>query len=155
MTPGPGTYTHNKGESVLLTVTADAGFVFEGWSGDATGKINPLTVVMDKDKTIGAGFTALVYAPMNLTGERIENRSLSMAEYIARLTWSAHPDNINITGYRITRLEGNGEVTLGVVDASNFMFEEAGVAESGELTYRVYAVRGDGYESDPAVVTIR
>jgi len=154
VTPAPGTYTYDKGETVVLTAMADSGFVFDGWSGDARGTANPLTVVMDDDKTIGAGFTALMYAPTNLTGERIENRSLSMAEYIARLTWSAHPDNINITGYRIARLEGNGEVTLGVVNASTFMFEEAGVAESGNLTYHVYAVRGDGYESDPAVVTI-
>ena len=152
--PAAGTYTYEKGETVTLRVVADAGFVFDGWSGDATGTANPLTVVMNTDKTIGAGFTALVYAPMNLSGERIENRSLSMAEYIARLTWSAHPDNFDITGYRVTRVEAGCEMTLAVVGGAIFTYEDFSVPQSGDLTYRVVALRADGHESDPAVVTI-
>jgi formylglycine-generating enzyme required for sulfatase activity len=41
-----------------LTATADAGFVFAGWSGTASGADNPLTLLVDADKTIGADFIA-------------------------------------------------------------------------------------------------
>ncbi len=45
-----------KGTSVVLTPVAEAGYEFTGWSGDASGSANPLTVVLDSSKTIKAGF---------------------------------------------------------------------------------------------------
>ena len=41
---------------VTLTPDADPGWVFSGWSGDATGNDNPLEVTMDSDKAITATF---------------------------------------------------------------------------------------------------
>ncbi|MBL8728038.1 MAG: DUF4082 domain-containing protein [Planctomycetes bacterium] len=55
----PDQATFYPGSSVELTATPDAGYSFSGWSGDATGMVNPLTVVMDADKTITATFTAI------------------------------------------------------------------------------------------------
>ncbi|MDB6131952.1 MAG: Integrin alpha beta-propellor repeat protein, partial [Verrucomicrobiales bacterium] len=52
---GAGDYT--TGVTATLTATPDAGYVFTGWTGDAGGTANPLTVVMDSKKTIGATFT--------------------------------------------------------------------------------------------------
>jgi uncharacterized repeat protein (TIGR02543 family) len=39
-----------------LTATADAGWEFEGWSGDVTSSDNPVNVLMDSDKTVTATF---------------------------------------------------------------------------------------------------
>jgi uncharacterized repeat protein (TIGR02543 family) len=52
---------------VLLTATPDAGYEFAGWSGDATGTDNPLTVTMDANKDITASFTAIAIPNYTLT----------------------------------------------------------------------------------------
>ncbi|MCX6868535.1 MAG: hypothetical protein NTV46_20480 [Verrucomicrobia bacterium] len=40
-----------------LTATPIPGYLFTGWTGDATGAANPLSVLMDSDKTVSATFT--------------------------------------------------------------------------------------------------
>jgi len=52
--PAGGTY--NAGTEVKLTPVPDAGWTFNGWSGDLSGYSNPATIVMDTDKTITATF---------------------------------------------------------------------------------------------------
>lgn len=53
----PNQATYAYGSSVQLTVTANTGFTFTSWSGDATGTNTPLTVVMTGNKTITANYT--------------------------------------------------------------------------------------------------
>jgi uncharacterized repeat protein (TIGR02543 family) len=52
----PDKVSYLSGESVVLTATADEGFVFDHWSGDLSGSDNPETIVMDSDKTVTAHF---------------------------------------------------------------------------------------------------
>ncbi len=63
--PDQATYDH--GTNVQLTATADPGWAFGGWSGDASGFTNPLTVSMTSNKSITATFTLHIYA-WNKTG---------------------------------------------------------------------------------------
>lgn len=58
-TTGAGAFL--PGSTVQLVVTVDPGYVFTGWTGDATGADNPLTVLMDSDKTITANFIPDVF----------------------------------------------------------------------------------------------
>lgn len=44
------------GETVKLTAVPGLGSVFAGWSGDATGNKNPITLTMDNDKNVVANF---------------------------------------------------------------------------------------------------
>jgi uncharacterized repeat protein (TIGR02543 family) len=44
------------GTTATLTAVPAAGYVFTGWTGAASGTINPLSLVMNSDKTIGATF---------------------------------------------------------------------------------------------------
>ena len=53
--------THNENSSVSITATADAGYEFTSWSGDASGTDNPLTVSMNGNKTITANFIRTQY----------------------------------------------------------------------------------------------
>ncbi|MCX6872206.1 MAG: SUMF1/EgtB/PvdO family nonheme iron enzyme [Verrucomicrobia bacterium] len=52
--PGAGGYVQNS--TATLTAIPDAGYVFSKWTGDATGKANPLSLLMDSNKTITAVF---------------------------------------------------------------------------------------------------
>jgi uncharacterized repeat protein (TIGR02543 family) len=47
----PGTTAH-------LTASPSPGYVFTGWTGNASGATNPLPILMNADKTIGATFSA-------------------------------------------------------------------------------------------------
>jgi uncharacterized repeat protein (TIGR02543 family) len=51
---GGGEYP--PGSTAVLTATPDPGYVFTGWTGDASGTDNPLSVLMDSGKSIGATF---------------------------------------------------------------------------------------------------
>jgi uncharacterized repeat protein (TIGR02543 family) len=55
-----GTFTgggiFDLGASATLTATPNPGYRFTGWTGDASGTVNPLTITMDADKTVGATF---------------------------------------------------------------------------------------------------
>jgi uncharacterized repeat protein (TIGR02543 family) len=43
--------------TATLTATPSPGYLFASWTGDVTGTDNPLSVLMEADKTIGATFT--------------------------------------------------------------------------------------------------
>jgi uncharacterized repeat protein (TIGR02543 family) len=53
----PNQVGYNNGDIVELTATANSGYTFDSWSGDATGNVNPLNVTMNGNKTITANFT--------------------------------------------------------------------------------------------------
>jgi uncharacterized repeat protein (TIGR02543 family) len=57
----------SENTEVILTATPDAGYEFAGWSGDATGTDNPLTITMDANKNISASFTAIAIPNYTLT----------------------------------------------------------------------------------------
>ncbi|CAL2105085.1 putative repeat protein (TIGR02543 family)/predicted secreted protein (Por secretion system target) [Tenacibaculum sp. 190524A02b] len=71
--PNPTNGTYDDGTSVVLTATPDAGYQFDGWSGDATGNTNPLTITMDADKNITAMFSKIQY---ELTIVKVGNGSI-------------------------------------------------------------------------------
>jgi uncharacterized repeat protein (TIGR02543 family) len=51
---GAGTYA--PGTSATLIATPSPGYRFTGWTGDASGTDNPVTLLMDSDKSVGATF---------------------------------------------------------------------------------------------------
>ena len=55
--PAPGTYSYSLGTSVAVTALPASGATFTGWSGAASGTTNPVSVVMDVNKTLTANFT--------------------------------------------------------------------------------------------------
>jgi len=57
--PSPGSYDYAPGTQVAVTAIPNTGYQFNGWSGDASGTTNPITVTMDDDKMIAANFAAI------------------------------------------------------------------------------------------------
>ncbi len=58
----PDQPTYNHGTSVQLTATPDPTWNFVGWSGAATGTTNPVSVLMDANKSVTATFALNAYA---------------------------------------------------------------------------------------------
>jgi hypothetical protein len=52
----PNSGSYDAGNQIKITATPKDGFRFVQWGGSATGNTNPLSVLMDMDKTITANF---------------------------------------------------------------------------------------------------
>jgi uncharacterized repeat protein (TIGR02543 family) len=55
LNPTGGVY--DSATVVIVTATADSGYVFDSWSGDRSGNTNPLSLTMDSNINITATFT--------------------------------------------------------------------------------------------------
>ena len=60
-----GTGSYLSTTTATVTATPSAGYLFGSWSGDASGSTNPLTLLMDTDKTVGANFVEDTRDPDN------------------------------------------------------------------------------------------
>jgi len=59
---------YNYGTEVELTAWPASGWLFDGWSGDLTGMVNPQTITMDANKTITATFIEMEPETVYLDG---------------------------------------------------------------------------------------
>ncbi|WP_345127718.1 InlB B-repeat-containing protein, partial [Hymenobacter antarcticus] len=88
----PNAASYASGSTVSLTAAPAVGFTFAGWSGDATGSANPLSVSMSSNKTITATFTAVATTTytltVNTTGSGTVVRSPNAATYASGSTVS-------------------------------------------------------------------
>lgn len=57
--PSPGYHTYDYGTEVKIRAIVDSGYKFNGWSGDASGTSNPITITMDEDKSVIATFSKI------------------------------------------------------------------------------------------------
>ncbi|MFN8178071.1 MAG: FlgD immunoglobulin-like domain containing protein [bacterium] len=113
VTKDPDQPAYPCGASVQLTPVASSGFAFTGWSGDATGADDPLTVVMNADKTITATFTDIATAVAeSLLGEGrtleiFPNPSKAGGTHVvfrAPATGSVEVSVVDVTGRLVRRL---------------------------------------------------
>ncbi len=103
----PVLVSYTSGASVLLTATANTGYTFTGWSGDASGSVSPLTVIMNSNKNItanfvltGSGFTLNVVAN---NGSVLKNPNLLSYTSGASVILTASPNS----GYKFTGWSGD------------------------------------------------
>lgn len=62
VSPSSGTY--DEGTSVTLTASAASGYVFDHWSGDASGTSSTTTITMSSNKSVAAHFTSAPGIPL-------------------------------------------------------------------------------------------
>ena len=68
--PAPGTYIHEPGTEITITAFPFDGYRFIIWSGDASGETNPITIIMDSDKSILAHFVPKYTGDGDDTGKK-------------------------------------------------------------------------------------
>ncbi len=83
---GTGEYAPSEGP--LITAMPSAGYRFENWTGDFSGTTNPLTIVMDSDKTVGATFVEDTRDPDND----------GLTNYQELVTYGSNPDLADTDG---------------------------------------------------------
>jgi hypothetical protein len=103
----PAQPTYDIGSTVQLTAVPDFGSVFTGWSGDVTGAVNPVDLVMSGDKSVTATFDidhtlapsilSVTDVPLDQGGKVKLRWSASSLE-----TTSTNPDRV-VTQYFIWR----------------------------------------------------
>ncbi|MBD3414301.1 MAG: hypothetical protein GF421_07725 [Candidatus Aminicenantes bacterium] len=153
--PSPGVYGMDQGIEVEVTAFPDLEYVFNGWSGDASGDQNPLSLIMNADKNITALFLEdIPEPPLNFTGQKEEEGSSTQKEYLNHLTWSSNPVNTDVESYRIYEQIDGKEEMLDEVSADTSEYLRWGVDQDKLYIYSLSAVNSRGVEGDRAVTTV-
>ncbi len=102
------------------------------------------------------GVSVLPHAPSAFSGQRINNSSVLLQQYINRLTWQANPLNRDISLYRLYVSQG-GEawVVLSELGADSLGYDHKGVSGQGNYSYRLTAVDNSGLEGVAASLEIK
>lgn len=96
-----------------------------------------------------------IYAPLDVSGIKVENRSVTQKEYINVLKWAANPLNRNIAKYRIYQVESGGETLLAEVGSSTFEYFHRKVEKNRAYKYSIVAVNLKDRVGTPAIVSIK
>ncbi|MGL1884989.1 MAG: InlB B-repeat-containing protein, partial [Reichenbachiella sp.] len=72
---GGGTF--DEGSTIQLTASPNSGYQFVGWSGDASGLSNPLSVTLNGNKSISASFTLIPTGDCELVVYQMEDGTIS------------------------------------------------------------------------------
>lgn len=153
--PAPGAYPYDEGSSASVQAVAAAAYQLDFWSGDASGSANPVTVVMNGNKSIQANFTRVVKPPLSLTGEKLANRSVSMVEYVARLRWGANTANSGTITYRVYQIENGTATAIGDVPAGTYEYFVRRLQQTRAYRFGMTAVNSQGWESDMVEVAVQ
>ncbi len=122
---------YDRGTVVTLTATPNAGLVFNGWSGGATGNANPLAITLMENRNIVASFGI----------------ELPVALDIAGLTWTLGGD-APWAGQTVTTKDGVDAAQSGAITHSQQSWMETTVSGPGALSFfwKVSSSSGDYLE---------
>jgi len=95
-----------------------------------------------------------VYAPLNFTGSRNENRALFYRENVIVLEWQENPLNENIQGYRIYEIIGEQRTLLAETSAQTFSYMLRNMDKDKSYQFALTAFDGDNKEGEAAFLTI-
>jgi chitodextrinase len=138
-TISPASGIYDGGSEVTLKATPESGWSFVEWSGDTTGKTNPITITMDSDKSITARFSTPPTAQISLNSTTVkigEGASFSAEG-------STDPDN-NIVSYDWDF--GDGKTASGITATHSY-------SQGGHYTAKLTVRDSDGL-SDTSEVEV-
>jgi len=156
--PHPGKHKYRNGMMIFIQAIPETHYYFSNWTGDVpqrNEKDNPLQLTLYSDRSIKANFIRVIYAPLNFSGEKVLNRSLSLFEYINVLKWQPNPDNKNITKYIIYQVDEEKKILLAEVNASIHEYWHRGLENKKTYTYALVAVNNEGRKGEAAFFTVR
>ena len=102
------------GDPATLTASPDPGYIFSSWTGDASGSVNPLTLGMDSNKTVGATF-APDFSDADTDG---------LSAYLEATIYGTDPTKADTDGDGLTDAWEVGRGRVSIV-AGNFTWAQA------------------------------
>ena len=108
LNPSGGVY--DEGTNVILTAQAASGYVFDHWSGDASGTSSTTPITMNSDKSVTAYFTQTTHTlstSVSPSGSGSVNPSSGNYEAGSTVTVTAHP----ASGYEFDYWSGDASGT--------------------------------------------
>ncbi|WP_345156543.1 InlB B-repeat-containing protein [Pontibacter saemangeumensis] len=141
------------GSSVTLTATPAAGYAFAGWSGDATGAANPLSLTVSSDLSITATFTQVQQTSFTLavitsgSGTVTKNPDQESYDPGTELTLTATPT----TGYEFVGWGGDASGSANVVTLT--MNADKAVTASFTEKLTTLRINAGGIQKDIAGIT--
>ena len=141
VTKSPNTATHASGSTVSLTAAPAAGFTFAGWSGDATGTANPLSVTMNANKSIMATFTATA------GGQQVTSYTLVNADSGADILTLAAGATLNLAALPTRNLNIRANTSPATVGSVVFALTGAATRDQTESVapYALFSDNGGVY----------
>ncbi|HSQ42091.1 MAG TPA: DUF6055 domain-containing protein [Fibrobacteraceae bacterium] len=109
VTPAAGSGTYISGAVKTITATPDSGAEFTGWSGDASGTDNPLSLSIDQDMSVVANFTST-------TQIKVKAKDAFVAD--------ARIDVYDLKGRRVSSIAGKN---LSLTSIDNLGFHQTGI----------------------------
>ena len=97
--PGVGSHTYDAGTVVNLSATANAGYQFSHWSGDANGTSPSTTVTMDGNKSVTASFANLAdTVPQDIVYSSRDGADLKLDIHYPQLVTGPTPTVVYVHG---------------------------------------------------------
>jgi len=94
-------------------------------------------------------------APVDFLGEKKQNRSMVIREWVVRLTWTANPVNDEpAAGYRLYRLLDQNLVLEAEIPAGAEEYLLRRVARDAAFTLALTALAPDGRQSPPVFTRV-
>src|SRR3989339_385981 len=105
ITKNPDQVSYAHGAQVQITAVPITGYSFIGWSGDATGSENPLTVIMDGSKNITANYSINTFtlSITSINGTVAKSPDQASYNYGSQVQLTATPT----VGYSFTNWSGD------------------------------------------------
>jgi fibronectin type 3 domain-containing protein len=91
--------------------------------------------------------------PLNLRGEKIENKALFYRETLIELTWEPNPLNDDVRKYKVYELD-QGQNLLAELPANQFSYTVRNMDKATAYRFAVTAVDSQGLESEPSVTAV-
>lgn len=140
-----------NGKTISVSATPAAGYTFVGWTGSASGTDNPVSIVMDADKTIGADFISTVHLNRIEAAARASGYSEGEAAVLANpinydlLTTDMATNGLRLGGIKISDSSSSKQVSFRLErseDLQSWTLEEQidrtiNLPENGSLFLRV------------------
>jgi len=155
-TPPPATYPYDLNSSVTVTAIPDLNYRFDKWEVDgvASGSVNPMTLPIDKSKTIRANFIRIKSAA-NLKVEKRVERGFFSGYTLNALTWEANPENaemgLTVSAQRVYRKARAEDKTkwARIVELTGTVlkYDDRNVPSDSDYVYAVVNVDDMGNES--------
>jgi uncharacterized repeat protein (TIGR02543 family) len=140
VTRDPDQATYEPGTPVTLTAVPAGGYTFSGWSGDASGLDNPLSITMDANKNITATFVEQQWS-LQLNGMtqytmlQSEFQTLASTYPLSCVVTNKDGSEDTYTGVAMWRL-------IGMVDDNDTATMNADYAA---LNYDITMIASDGF----------